>query len=329
MSKFDPIRHRVEYALVLIPYRLLRILPHGGVKLIARLAGFITYAIPMFARLIRANIRTALPELSDREIRRIAKASCFHLMYNLFEFIWMDGNPKRIERCCVLPPDVTAQLQGHVARGERIIFVNPHLGSWEASGVMAPYYGNVKMVAIAKPVRNPYINNLLNHGNREKVNGLQIIFSTGAVRASVKALNAGLSVGTLIDQNTRIRDGGAFVNFFGLPVTSSLAPAALMKYCVAHHLPAVIIYGSCLRNNDDRLVAHSEYLSKPFAEYESEEAVIQELMDISQTYIRQYPEQYLWMYHRFQNIPPDLPEEIRRRYPYYAKAAPPKFFSKH
>jgi len=142
-------------------------------------------------------------------------------------------------------------------------------------------------------------------------------------------LNAGLSVGTLIDQNTRVRDGGTFVNFFGLPVTSSLAPAALMKYCAAHHLPAVIIYGSCLRDKDDRLVAHSKYLSKPFAEYESEQAVIQELMDISETFIRQSPEQYLWMYHRFQNIHPDTPEELKRRYPFYARVAPPKFFSKH
>ena len=62
-------------------------------------------------------------------------------------------------------------------------------------------------------------------GNREKVRGLEIIFSSGAIRAATKALRDGRGVGTLIDQNTRVRDGGSFVNFFGLPVSSSTAPA--------------------------------------------------------------------------------------------------------
>ena len=51
-------------------------------------------------------------------------------------------------------------------------------------------------------------------------------------------------------------------------------------------------------------------------------------MKLSESFIRRYPEQYLWLYKRFQHIPPDCPEELRRRYPYYAKVPSPNFFRK-
>ena len=72
----------------------------------------------------------------------------------------------------------------------------------------------------------------------------------------------------------------------------------------------------------------SRELSKPFEEYADDAEVLQELLDISEEYIRKYPEQYLWLYHRFQHIPPDASDELKRRYPYYAKVPNAHFFSK-
>ncbi len=317
-----------EYLLVLMPYGLIRILPYGGVQLLANIGSAVLYHVPSCKKLCLANIRCAMPELPESEVRRIARASVFHLCMNLLEFIWVHGEPKRIERCYDLGEETYAKLQVHVAAGERILFVNPHLGSWEASGVVAPYYGNVDLVAVAKPVRNPYLNKLLNESGREKCKGLRIIFSKGAIRAAIQALRDGSGLGLLIDQNTRVRDGGCFINFFGVPVTSSKSPASLKRFCDANNIPAVIMYGSSLREADGRVHSQVEYLPKPFEEYKTDEEVIQALMDLSEKYIRRYPEQYLWFYHRFQNIPPDAPEELRRRYPYYAAVPSPSFFDR-
>ena len=141
-------------------------------------------------------------------------------------------------------------------------------------------------------------------------------------------MREGCGIGLLIDQNTRVRDGGCFVNFFGLPVTSSKSPASLKRFCDANNIPAVIAYGTSIREADGKIHAKMEYLPKPFDEYENDEAVLQALMDLSEKYIRRYPEQYLWFYHRFQNIPAGIPEEVRRRYPYYAAEPPPTFYDK-
>ncbi len=321
------LRFALEYALIVFLYGIIRLLPHCGVKVIAKFFGKLAFSLYRPGRkLILANIQCAMPELSEQERIRIGRASMENTIFNLMEFIWLTGNRRRIERWLHLPEEITAKLKAHVANGERIIFVNPHLGSWEASGLMAPYYAGVQMAAIAKPLRNPYLNNLLNHGNREKEHGLKIIFSKGAIRSAVKALHQGLGIGTLIDQNTRLRDGGVFVNFFNMPVPSSKAPATLLRYCRTNHIPAVIVYGTSVRHEDGIVYAHARWLSRDLEEYRDDEEIIQELMDISVQYIRRYPEQYLWLYKRFLYIPEDISPEIKKRFPYYARIAPLKFY---
>jgi KDO2-lipid IV(A) lauroyltransferase len=250
------------------------------------------------------------------------------MMWNILEFVWVTGFPERIRKCYCLSDETARRLKKHAEAGERCIFVNPHLGSWEASGVSAPFFADLNMIAIAKPVHNPYLNALLNSGSREQTKGLKVVFSRGAVRAALTALRNGQSIGTLVDQNTRVRDGGEFVDFFGLPVPSSTAPAMLKRYCDAHDIPVVIIFGTSVRLADGRNTALTEYLSKPFDDYADDREVLQELLQISERYIRQYPEQYLWFYKRFQHIKPDTPPEIRKRYPSYARIPTPHFFSK-
>lgn len=318
----------ILYLLAITAYQLVKLEPHWLLKLNARWIGLIIYLWPISGRLAKANIRAAFPEKTKAEVNRIAYLSFYNLTLNFSEFMWMCGNKKRIERYTVIPEPTLSLLKECVAKNERIIFVNPHLGSWEASGLMAPHYAGVKMVAIAKPVRNKYLNKFINKLGREQEEGLQIVQSKGAMRACIKALKAGQGVGTLIDQNTRVRDGGVFVNFFGMTVPSSTSPAVLLEYCRKNDIPAKIIYGTSVRLENGIITAHSELLSKPFEEYESDKEVLQELMNISESYIRKYPEHYLWLYRRFQYIEPELTEEQRQRYPFYATVASPRFYSK-
>ncbi len=325
---FRDLWYRGQYAVILGLDWLVRHLPLRVLWLLARGIGWMLDHIPPFRKLVRSNIHAAMPELPPEEVARIGRESCFNLIFNMLEFFWLSGDPERIRRRYRPPEELLAHLREHLEKGERIIFVNPHLGSWEASGVMAPFYAGIRMVAIAKPMRNPYFNRFINYRNREKVAGMEIVLSRGAIRASLKALHDGKSLGTLIDQNTRVRDGGVFVDFFGIPVASSAAPAALKRYCDGKGIPAVIIYATSIRQGMGQTTVYNEYLSRPFSEYADDRAVLQELMQISERYIRRFPEQYLWFYHRFQNIPRDASPEVRARYPWYAKEVRPTFYRK-
>ena len=305
-----------------------RILPRAWLEPLAKAIEFCFRAALPYRKLVRANIRAAMPELAPPEVERISRESLRNTFRNFLEFVWMNGDIERVRRCCHYPPDIAKQLHDHVDAGRRIIFINPHLGSWESSGLMVPLYGDMDMAAIAKPIKNPYVNRLLNSGSREKARGLKIIFSRGAAREAIKLMKRGMHLGTLIDQNTRVRDGGEFLEFFGLPVASSVSPAVLKRYCDAHGIPAVLIFGASLRQKDGMIHSVVVELPRPFEEYPDDKAVIQEFMNISESFIRKYPEQYLWLYKRFQHIPPECPEELRKRYPYYAKEPPPSFYRK-
>lgn len=324
---FKNIRHIFEYLFVLFFYMILRILPRAGVGGAARLCGWAMRLIPGALRICEANIRIAFPDWTPAQARTAARKSLYHVTLNFLEFAWMSGNRRRIERICAPDPAIVAHLREYAARGVRIIFVTPHLGSWEASGMMVPYYTDIPMVAIAKPVKNPYLNRLLNSHGREKAQGLKIIFARGAMRAAVRALRDGVSLGTLIDQNTRVRDGGEFVDFFGLPAPSSMAPAVLMRHCRANGIPAVLIYGASVRENG-RIIPYIEELPKPFEEYGSDREVIGEVMRMTEKFIRRFPDQYVWYYKRFNYIPREADDALRKRYPWYSIPAAPTFYRK-
>lgn len=320
------LRWIIEYLLISIPCFLLRFEPWWMMRGTAWFFGFALHLIPPARNLVRANIRAAMPELSEADVRRIARRSFDNLMWNLTEYIWLIGKEKRIRRCYEVPPDTLKFFQEKVRKKEQVIFVTPHLGSWEASGLMSPFYAGMKLAAIAKPVRNPYLNKLLNSGNRESTPGLKIIFSKGAMRASLQALREGWSIGTLIDQNTKERDGGIFVDFFGLPVPTSTAPAMLKSYCDQKKIPCEIFLACSLRDREGRIISRAVPLKKKFDEYASHKEIIQELMKTSEEIIRQHPDQYLWMYKRFQYIPDDASPEQINRYPRYAKRPGKKFY---
>ena len=325
---FRNFRHRIEYITARTIIYFLGRLPRKAVVALARFAGRSLWLIPSVRSIVASNLLVVFPEKDEKERSRIGRNSLVNSVYNVLEFFWIGGDPDRTRLCYGMPDDVIAKIKEHSDRGERLIFVNPHLGSWEASGTIAPFFGKVRMAAVAKPVKNPYLNKLLNQDGRGRVENLEVIFSKGAVRAALTALKQGKSIGILIDQNTRVRDGGEFVDFFGLPVPSSTAPAALKRYCDVHNVPAVIIYGSCPRLEDGRSVAHIEYLSKPFDQYADDREVIQELMVKAEADIRRYPEQYLWFYKRFQYIYPDASEEVKKKYPAYAVEPGATFFNR-
>ncbi|MDD3117702.1 MAG: hypothetical protein PHQ27_00860 [Victivallales bacterium] len=322
MSKWlKALRNIVEYAPLFCLYQFIRCLPLPVIVAFSRLCGWTVYIIPGFYKLTTANIRTAFPELPAREVGRIARHSMANITRTILEFFWFANAPERVEKHVVIHDEARRRIAEHVKRGERIIFVSPHLGNWEATGLKMSLSSGLDFAVVVRPQRNPFINRLIRR-SRQSCGG-EVIDAKGAVKKMLRAVRNGKSMATLIDQNTRVRDGGVFVDFFGLPVPSSRAPALFAR------LPGVQVYvGGGIHTPDGKITTFLNALPRPAAEYESETAMIQDLMRLTEAVIRRYPEQYLWLYKRFQYIPPDARPEIRRRFPYYAATAPDKFFFK-
>lgn len=311
----------IVYLLVLLVTAILRCLPRSLFFFVAPVFAWVAYCLPRIGGIARMNVRVAFPEKTERERGRIVRKSFANLFISLCEFFWCKGKSGVVASLVEIRDEDRAEAEaGQGGDPPGAIFLTPHLGNWEFAGITLGSTLGFRMATIVRSPRNPYLDKLITSGRM--VENVEIIHSKGAVRAIARALKEGKSIGILIDQNTRLRDGGAFVRFFGLPVPVSMTPAHF-----ARKENRFIAVGATVRiGRKFRGILRT--LPRPVSEYASDEELTQELMNISMGLIREYPEQYLWLYRRFQNIPPDAPEELKKKYPPYASVPGEKFFSR-
>ena len=279
-----------------------------------RLATFVAKAIRLFNigayKNIRANLHVAFPDMAEDERRELAFRNVVHTVRFGIDFLRVLKHPEMV-KACTIPPDESIR---EIVEKSAIILCLPHLGNWEIFGQAVPCFG-IKAAAVAEMFRNEKLNTLIE--NARQHNGLVIIPRKGAGRKVIGALREGYSVGFLPDQNLSPADGGVFLDFFGLPAPSSTLPALLAQRL---HLPVVV--GASVRNADGKFEFHFIQLPKKADEYPDSESLAQALLKANETLIRQFPEQYLWTYHRWRYIPSNATDDFAKRFPFYAVKRP-------
>jgi Kdo2-lipid IVA lauroyltransferase/acyltransferase len=118
-------------------------------------------------------------------------------------------------------------------------------------------------------------------------------------------------VALLMDQNILPRDGGAFVDFFGLPV-----PVSQAVFPLAARTGAPVAFAYCVADEQGR---YTVYLSAPVSVADlgaTPLAATQRVAAMSEAAIRQHPGCWLWMYRRWKWVPPERGLE---GYPFYAR----------
>ena len=130
----------------------------------------------------------------------------------------------------------------------------------------------------------------------------------------LRALKEGRDLGILIDQHVSPKRGGTFLNFFGLPVTTSLLPATI---ALRLRLPVYLV--GCHKRPDGDFDVELEPLPKPTEQYASAAELTQDILHGYERLIRRHPEQYLWLYRYWRACPANAPEECLKRYPFYAR----------
>lgn len=310
--KSKHLRRRIREPLAVCAVFLLTLVvstvPLAWLPRLASCVGFLLWAVPSMRRLALANLQTAFPEKPEPERRRIGRAAAGNMVLIFFEFLWFARHPHRLKTLVdTATPD--AELLFATSRDHGGFCMTPHCGNWELGAQAIAAHG-IPFGAVVRQIKNAYLERLVTR--TRTFHGMTLIPEHGAVRAMVKAIREGRSIGILIDQNTRPREGGVFVPFFGLPATASRAPATLaLKFGIP------IICSAAVRE-EGRLKFRCEQLPKPLTDYADDVELTRDLILLNERLIRRYPEQYMWFYERWRYLPPDLPPDLRSRYPYYA-----------
>ena len=100
-----------------------------------------------------------------------------------------------------------------------------HLGGWMLPGAIYCVFPELPWAnLVARPLRNPYLQGLLEYVGNE-FDG-SIITTRGTGRQIMEAVERGELVGFYMDQESR-RDQGIFVEFFGRDASSHVVPGYL------------------------------------------------------------------------------------------------------
>ncbi|OYQ70750.1 hypothetical protein B9T11_02910 [Wohlfahrtiimonas chitiniclastica] len=302
MSDSIPLRRRIRAKVITA---LLRFFARFSLKSLYRLSDLIAfglYHIPNQTRKIAArNLQLAFPELLDAERQTLLKETLRHNSATLFEmsFMWLNPYEKILQSVTniTVPPEFTED-QAHYPQ---MIFITPHFGSWELSGLYASSL--YPLATLYRPSRL-YIDPIIIEG-RGKNGAVLVSTTTQGIRDMMKAMKNGRSVGILPDQDPGHGEG-IFAPFFNLPTNTM---GLVSRLANRFDIPAYIVASKrdlATGTFTIELIKIDDQLRDP-----DTLTSVTALNHAIETEIRKAPEQYLWTYKRFKTAPEGEPDRYQ------------------
>lgn len=246
-------------------------------------------------KLMLTNLRNAYPEKDDAELQDIAVKSWGHMGRLAAEYVFLDRlfdfDPDRAEpgRIEVSGIPIFVDLRDNP---RPFIVFTAHTGNFELLPVAGAAYGQ-KVTVLFRPPNNPYIAEKV-FSFRSARMGKLVPSHAGSSFALSRQLEAGGGVGVLVDQKF---GKGLPTSFFGQQVRTNPLLAKLVRQFDAEVYPA-----RCIRLPGNRYRLEIEpRIDVPRDEKGNVDvqATAQMLNDKVESWVREYPEQWLWYHDRW------------------------------
>ncbi len=276
----------------LLPYSwVLRLGPPLG-RLYARL-------VPRRREIARINIGLCFPEKSEawREALLWRQFENLGTAFLEIPFAWWAPRSRcEDRRGGFVRIHGMENLRKAIERGKGVLLLSAHFNSPELSGRLLGR--EVPFIAFYRPASNPVMDRVI----RKARGQLLELVDRRNVRELIRALRQGKVVWYAVDQNTA-RHEAVFVDFFGISAATNSATARLARLTGAAVVPF-----HALRSTDG--AGYDLYLEPAWEDYPTGdiEADTVRVNRLVERWVRETPEQYLWIHRRFHLRPnPDDP----------------------
>ena len=262
-----------------------------GLKLSSALGGKLFQIIgPIFRsnKLIRKNIRKALPQLNNGEIKKINKQ-----MWNNYGRIFSEYMFLKNFRYNLNQSNITMHGQEILDEIKKsntpVIFVSGHFSNFELMALQIEKSG-IKLAAIYRPLNNKFLNTIMERIRKKYICKEQIKKGISGVRDIVKFYKKNYSTALMIDQ--RVSEG-IKVNFFKHKALTTTIPAQLVK---KYKMPIVPVFIERFENIKFKIT-----VQKPiyFSDDASIENITLNLNEVLEKMIIRKPEQWIWSHNRW------------------------------
>ncbi len=229
---------------------------------------------------------------TDEEKKEIFVTSIATFVMTMLDVFWFSRNSE--ERITTFVQFEDTPNAESFFENKAMICITAHMGSWEIIGQAAALKG-ADLASIAAPVKNRTVDRILIE-LREKT-GQTIIPRKGALKLLIARLRKNGKTAFVLDQNTDPSEGGIWVDFLGLPMSVSPAPAGL-----AYRTGTPVYFGFCIPQPDGNYsIQITEMLEPPPYDKERDtDQVAKELTQVIENHIsdqiRKYPQFWLWSY---------------------------------
>ena len=290
-------RYAVEARAAAIVQALVRPLPRRWTLGLGRALGRLLADLdPRHVAIAAENLRQAFPHWDEPRRLRTARAVYAHFGQTLLDILWMAQQPR--ERLLDLIVEEGRENADRVrAAGRGVVYVTGHFGNWEFYGVAFGWLGEPVGV-VARPLDNPALEARLTAFRTRS--GNTVISKRRALQDILRLLRQGAGVAILVDQNVQEQDG-IFVEFFGRPAATTTVAAALAVKTGCALLPV-----HCEVRRDGR---YTFVYGRPLEwtatgnRQDDIARLTQELTTVIEGWVRERPEQWLWMHRRWKTQP--------------------------
>lgn len=271
---------------------IVRLLPLRTARLLGRWLGGLAYDLLGAQRRLTLNhLALAIGESVGPSQRvRIARAVFRNLGQNAMEWLLLSRlsttDIQRLVTC-----DGIEHLRGALAQGNGAIALTAHFGNWELIPLFLRSLGFEGGV-LARRLRYPEYESFL-IGLRGRYGVPTLV--RGSLKEVATILRANQVIGMLPDQDIDSLEG-VFVNFFGRPAYTPVGPAALSLMTGAPIIPCFLIReGARFRLAIEPPVAIPHRPDRA----EAMARLTQSWSDVMESYIRCYPDHWVWMHRRW------------------------------
>ncbi|MDZ8119830.1 lysophospholipid acyltransferase family protein [Pontiella agarivorans] len=287
------------------------LLPRRMVIGLARFAGWVALRLPIREREVGLKNLDAVfgDSKSTAEKKAILATSLATFTQTMFDVFWFSKNPaKRIADFVTFDP---SPLVERFFEDGAVICITAHMGSWEILGQATALRG-ADLASIAATVKNRTVDRVLIE-LREKT-GQTIIPQKGALKTLISRLRKKGKTAFVLDQHTAPENGGITVDFLGLPMSVSAAPAAL-----AYRTGTPVYFGFSIPDSTGGYrIEITDSLKPPAFQKEADmDGIVQQLTqkieDRISAQIHKYPQFWLWSYKHWRrqaggNYPASYPD---------------------
>jgi KDO2-lipid IV(A) lauroyltransferase len=277
--------------------RLVCLLPHKARLAVGFGLGRLLHSLSSSRRAIaRRNIELCFPELSVEERNTLVRKHFACIGASLIEMgigMWAsDREMQRLTRVNGCENVLNALEEGH-----GVIMIGAHFTALEASGrvikIDLPPYD-----VVYRKLRNPFINQIV---LRNRQTSAREAIERGDIRGMIRNLRNGVPVWYAPDQGSRGKTA-ELVPFFGVPCMMTTATGKLAE------MGNSVVVPLFQRRLDDGtyvvdILPRIEAIPSGDLVQDS-----QSYNEVLEAYIRECPEQYLWIHRKFKNRPAPLPD---------------------